>query len=387
MKLVYLTSIDLDRAQGGCKNHVLGIVHGFQKLGWDVELISAAANPEAHLDLSVNHTKVLKKRASLPYQLLEQWRTWMLLRNRKSRPDTFYIRAGRSYVIPGLYAAWHKIPFFVEFNTLIEMEANHRWLVPIAVALENWLIRRSTGCFAVTPEIKNYLSQRAGVVSDLFTVVPNGCEQRVIQESRAFTVHHPRKNEPVIGFMGSFEPWQGVETIIRAMPFVLEKVPMARFYIAGRGKLESFYRDEVARLGIQHAVQFSGYIEPDQIQHFLHQCKVLTCPRVAAFDESGIMKHVGTSPIKMFTYLGSGSTVVTSNLASMAIFKPCQAVIFAEADNPEDYAEKLIYALLRTPEEFDTNAESARSFIESGYTWDALAEVTARDMLAKLESE
>jgi len=99
-----------------------------------------------------------------------------------------------------------------------------------------------------------------GVDTDSFSKCPQDTEVRG---------HWGLSNEPTVISLRNFEPVYDIETLLRAIPKVLETVSTARFILGGKGGLEDELKLLVAQLGIGHAVNFVGYIPNDQLPTIL----------------------------------------------------------------------------------------------------------------------
>lgn len=385
LKLLYVTTVDLSK-QKGATHHTKGMVQGLRRDQWDITLVSGAYGDRKrkYRDTAGRHHVVWARKTNVLYQLLWQIRFLRRISLKKATPDIIYVRAGKSLFVPQLLAIWHGIPFVMEINTLIEMETNpkYRVLMPLAVMMENIMLRKATAVFPVTHELKRYLVRRSFSPPEKFTVISNGCSANLCQMGKE-RAPNPWKRQ-VIGFLGSFEPWQGVETVLKAMPRVLEAYPEARFLIGGQGAMEASYRSIVAELGIEKNIVFTGPVPAHGFTEFLQQCSLMVVPRISAFEQDRIERHVGASPIKLFMALGYGKIVIASRLASMAFFGKCPSVCFASAGDPESWAE-MIKHVFSLPEKTRSNLEtSGRQFIEEGYTWEVLAEKSGRIMRSTL---
>ena len=385
-KLLYITWLDLTRIKG-CTTHVNGIVNGLYKLGWRLHLISASYTGEnRRADFPFPHCTLGVNGANLFHQLLWQIKLlYYLVNHLGGRPDIIYIRSGKSLFLPAVYAIYRKIPYFIEMNTLFEMETtrSNRFLVPLACFIRNWMIRHATGVFTVTAEIKSFLTARSRQPASKFHVIPNGCDADLCLESRKRLGEHSG-SEPIIGFLGSFEPWQGVETVINSLPIISNEIPEVRFWVGGGGRLDGAYRQLCQSLGVESLVSFHGMVQENRILEFMSHCRVMVVPRIGDFDKDSIMARVGASPVKLFTALGAGRPVVVSRLRTFSAFTSCSAVFSADPDDAQEWARVLLEILRISPSMKVELAREALEFIENNYTWDILAQKTARVMEQKV---
>jgi glycosyltransferase involved in cell wall biosynthesis len=79
-------------------------------------------------------------------------------------------------------------------------------------------------------------------------------------------------------FLGQLIPRKGIDLLLAAMKNVLAACPDARLELAGTDKSGGAYARDAERLGIRHAVGFTGMIEAKQVGAVLRRCDVLVLP-------------------------------------------------------------------------------------------------------------
>ena len=96
--------------------------------------------------------------------------------------------------------------------------------------LENRAIARADAVVTICKGLRDDLIAR-GFPSDKFTVVPNGVDLGLFGTPAARDVALARELDfddgPVIGFIGSFYPYEGVDDLIAAMPAIVVAHPAA----------------------------------------------------------------------------------------------------------------------------------------------------------------
>lgn len=367
MKLFYFTGENLSRATGPSA-HVLGMVCALQRSGWEITVLSTDDGTGAEQPrIPCQRILVKKTNSSLVHQCMEQIRLlWQLLRGTNVSPDAIYVRFANTYIIAPLYAMWRRIPYFLEINGLTEIESSHARLVPFAVKMENWILRRAVGVFPVTPELRDYLVRRSGAAAKKFVVVPNGCDRRLCKGEMV-----PEDDtRPTIGFLGSLAKSQGVETVLKAFPSLKKELVDLALVVAGEGPLKRHYCQLVERLSISHDVCFPGAVRRDEIPSFVAKCSVMVAPYV----DSTRIRVMGASPLKVFTYLACGRIVVTSDMPALQqAFGECPAVFYARADDPMDYSRAIMEVMRMDAGERTRLGLLGRQFVAENHTWDILA--------------
>lgn len=119
-------------------------------------------------------------------------------------------------------------------------------------------------------------------------------------------------------YLGLLEWARGIETAIRAIPLVRERIPGVRLLIVGSGRHEDDFRALVERLQLDEFVQFLGWLDYS------------TAIRVIGESDIGLVPHHATEswnttiPNKLFDYMSMSKPVIVSNA------KPVERIVREE---------------------------------------------------------
>ena len=103
-------------------------------------------------------------------------------------------------------------------------------------------------------------------------VIPNGVDVEVFQpRARRLSV----SNHPRLLFLGRLDPRNGLDTILAAMPRILERHPAAELVVVGDGPLRSMYLRKAEPLG--RAVRFVGQVLEERTAYYSH-ADIYVCP-------------------------------------------------------------------------------------------------------------
>ncbi len=110
---------------------------------------------------------------------------------------------------------------------------------------------------------------------------------------------------PVVLYTGTFEAYQGLDLLFKAMRAVLDVRPEARLLLAG-GKPDQVERArrDAEREGLGHAAMFAGERPAEEIPSYLAAADVLVSPRSRGTN----------TPLKIYQYLRAGRPIVATNL-------------------------------------------------------------------------
>jgi glycosyltransferase involved in cell wall biosynthesis len=104
------------------------------------------------------------------------------------------------------------------------------------------------------------------------SVIPNGAaEPDVAPSALPF-------DPPIILCLGRLVPLKGFDIAIEAFSRVVERHPRTRLVLVGDGPARPDLESLVARLGIASAVEFRGWVPPDDVYRHLNECTILLSP-------------------------------------------------------------------------------------------------------------
>jgi glycosyltransferase involved in cell wall biosynthesis len=112
----------------------------------------------------------------------------------------------------------------------------------------------------VSPEIQENVRRAVGEGREV-ALVPNGVDLALWRPEKKKDARRRLSlplERPIVGFLGSFYPWQGLDRLLAAAPLVLEREPKTLFLLAGFGPAEETLRELAWPLG--DAVFFPGKV-------------------------------------------------------------------------------------------------------------------------------
>lgn len=171
---------------------------------------------------------------------------------------------------------------------------------------------------------------------------------------------------PAVGLVGRLVAWKGHETLIRAVPRVLERVPNATFYLIGEdpsgdGSTKERLLRLAAELGCERALEFTGWI--DDPRPLLAQLQVSVVPSTSP-EPFGLV---------ILESMALGVPVVASRHGGpLDIIDDGQDGLFHEPGNVEDLARQLL-RLLTEPALSTAIVSKARETVARRFSMQAVA--------------
>jgi glycosyltransferase involved in cell wall biosynthesis len=170
---------------------------------------------------------------------------------------------------------------------------------------------------------------------------------------------------PVIGFIGSFYAYEGLDLLIEGLPLFSRRVPDLRVLIIGGGPEETRLRELASRLGVQDRVRFTGRVPHEQVSAYYDLVDIFVYPR-----RSMRLTDLVT-PLKPLEAMARGRLVVASDVGGhRELIEDGVTGFLFQAGRPDHLAD-LLADLLSEPLRAQVVAGKGRQFVESARSWTA----------------
>jgi len=354
-----------DREGHASYTHVHEIVDGLENIGWKVKLF----NPRYD---TVNLPTVFNRLTKIGGAVAASLRT---------SPDRLYYLRWHFAGFPiSLCAKIRRIPFVIEVNGTTQ-DLYIAW--PIARRLRflfEWLmwsqLRWADGAIAVTPGLEAMMHDRLSGRTAL-TVVPNGANvDRFSPESvSSATPYAERLPDRYMVFFGTMAPWQGIDTILKAIRDPRWPVDV-HLVFAGDGQ---------RRAAVEAAVTASDRV------HYLGRVPYSDLPGVVAralgsfvcMEDVDGRAGTGLAPLKLFESLAAGVPVIVTELPFQAdVVRNGKCGIVIQPGDAGAMAE-VVGRLAADSESAAEMGRNARKTAIDGHSWAARARQTS-DFLHKV---
>ncbi|MFN8062094.1 MAG: glycosyltransferase family 4 protein [Vicinamibacterales bacterium] len=170
-------------------------------------------------------------------------------------------------------------------------------------------LRRTDHLVVVSDALKNQIVTTLGLAPERVSVVLNGADVRLFQQP--YDVAAVRASlgvaaAPLLVFVGSFQPWHGVDLLVDAFADVRRRVPQATLVLIGDGEGRAAAEERIRALALSDAVHLLGRQRQARIAEVLAAADVLVAPYPLPHGDI-----VGT-PLKLMEYMAAGRAIVAS---------------------------------------------------------------------------
>ena len=218
------------------------------------------------------------------------------------------LRVGKELGIPVVYevrAFWEDAA--VDHGTTTEGSLRYR----LSHRLETYALRRAAHVFTICEGLRGDIVAR-GIDPGKVTVVPNAVDIEKFEPGgapdEALKAQLGLAGSTVVGFIGSFYAYEGLDLLLAALPTLLAERPEVRVLLVGGGPQEAELKAQAAALGVADKVVFTGRVPHQQVQRYYDLVDVLAYPR-----HSMRLTELVT-PLKPLEAMAQGRLVVASDV-------------------------------------------------------------------------
>jgi PEP-CTERM/exosortase A-associated glycosyltransferase len=358
------------------------IVKAQQARGWEVRCLTGPRHNASGADGEAID-QILFHRTPAPAEGASPWRELRevaALRQRLSilldewRPDQLHVHSpvlnamaaipvARREGIPLLYeirAFWEDAA--VGNGTGREGSARYR----LTRALETRAARQADSVAVICEGLRRDLVAR-GIAPDKIIVAPNGVDMSLFGSPLApdpvFAARLGLKGADVVGFIGSFYDYEGLDDLIEAMPLLLAKRPRAHLLLVGGGPMEEALKAQAAQSQAAARIHFVGRVPHEEVERYYALIDVLAYPRKAMRLTELV------TPLKPLEAMAQRKLVLASDVGGhRELIEDGVTGSLFPAGDPPALAEAL-ERIFANRHLWERQRDSARRFVERDRNW------------------
>jgi PEP-CTERM/exosortase A-associated glycosyltransferase len=275
------------------------------------------------------------------------------------------LRAAKKFGIPVVYevrAFWEDAA--VDHGTSTENGLRYK----LTRALETYALKRADAVTTICEGLRRDIVAR-GIPADKVTVIPNAVDIDKFSVGGAADADLKHKlglqGSRLIGFIGSFYAYEGLDILLRAVPVLTTRLPDLRVLLVGGGPQDEQLRALARKLRIEDKVVFTGRVPHDQVQKYYDLLDVLVYPR-------SMMRLTDlVTPLKPLEAMAQGRVLAASDVGGhLELIADGKTGVLFKADDPAALADK-VGALLEAQQQWPQLRAAGRHFVENERNWPA----------------
>ncbi|KFG89295.1 Glycosyl transferase group 1 [Sphingobium herbicidovorans NBRC 16415] len=232
--------------------------------------------------------------------------------------------------------------------------------------LETHAVRAADAVAVICEGLRADLVSR-GIDADKIIVSPNGVDMEQfgtpVARDPALTAKLGLEGADVVGFIGSFYDYEGLDDLIAAMPRLVRARPKVKLLLVGGGPCEQALRDQATASPFADHILFVGRVPHDRVEDYYAQVDILAYPRKAMRLTDLV------TPLKPLEAMAQGRLVAASSVGGHreliedgvtgALFAPGEPAAIAAA----------LAGMFADRDFWDNRRAAARAFVERERNW------------------
>jgi PEP-CTERM/exosortase A-associated glycosyltransferase len=230
-------------------------------------------------------------------------------------------------------------------------------------ALENHVVRHADHIAVICEGLKSDLIAR-GLAPAKIVVSPNGVDLDLFGSpppaDEALAEQLGLKGREVIGYIGSFYDYEGLDDLVAAMPLMQNN---AHLLLVGGGPMEAELRAQSKSSAAADRIHFVGRVPHEEVERYYSLVDILAYPR----KRMRLTELV--TPLKPLEAMAQGRLVAASDVGGhKELVRDGDTGTLFSANDPADIARSLD-RLLSSRVEWDEMRIRARQFVEEERSW------------------
>ena len=233
-------------------------------------------------------------------------------------------------------------------------------------ALETWVMRQADAVTTICEGLRRDIVSR-GIPEAKVTLIPNAVDPLRFRTDGRPNAELARRlgleGARVVGFIGSFYAYEGLDLLLEALPRMLKRLPSIRLLLVGGGYEEEALKRQAAEAGITDKVIFAGRVPHEAVQDYYNLVELFAYPRL----RTRLTETV--TPLKPLEAMAQGRAVLASDVGGhRELIRNGETGRMFEAGNAIALADAVL-AMLGEENETSSMRIKARHFVETERSW------------------
>jgi glycosyltransferase involved in cell wall biosynthesis len=282
------------------------------------------------------------------------------------------------YSLPLLSHLPDGVPITFTFHGPWALESQQEGVGPLSVAIKHWIekrvYQRCDRFIVLSQAFSTVLHQQYQVPYSQIYVIPGGVDIHRFKPTLSLQQARSQLNWPHDRLI-LFTPRRliqrmGLDKLLTAMAIVKSKIPDVWLAIAGRGRLQAEFQQQVTELGLDHHVKFLGFLEDEQLP-IAYQAANLTVVPSQTLEGFGLV---------LLESLACGTPVLCTPVGGMSeILGGFSPQLITDSIKVEAIASRLI-SVLRGTVPLPSHT-ACRNYASDNFDWVKIAQQVQQTLL------
>lgn len=236
----------------------------------------------------------------------------------------------------------------------------------VTKALETFAVKQADAVAVICDGLRGDLIAR-GIAADKIMVSPNGVDLGLFGDppppDEALRTQLGLEGAEVIGFLGSFYDYEGLDDLIAAMPALVAARPAAHLLLVGGGPKADALRALAAASPVAPRIHFVGRVPHSEVERYYSLVDILCYPR----KKMRLTDLV--TPLKPLEAMAQRRLVAASDIGGhRELIRDGETGVLFAPDDPAAAAAALV-AMLGRRDRWEAMRDAGRRFVERERDW------------------
>lgn len=232
--------------------------------------------------------------------------------------------------------------------------------------METYVVENVDSITTICDGLKQDLISR-GIAEDKITLIPNAVDITKFSGPQAPNAELQErlniKGMTVLGFIGSFYDYEGLDVLLDAMKPIMARVSNACLLLVGGGPMENALKSQADKLNLGDRVIFTGRVPHDRVQEYYNLVDVFVYPR----KKMRLTDLV--TPLKPLEAMAQHKLVAASDIGGhRELIEDGKTGMLFEPDDPLALAKK-IGELVERKQDWPNFHTAGRNYVENVRNW------------------
>jgi PEP-CTERM/exosortase A-associated glycosyltransferase len=232
--------------------------------------------------------------------------------------------------------------------------------------LESHAARSADAVTVICEGLRSDLIGR-GIAADKIFVAPNGVDMELfgapLVRDGELGAALGLDGADVVGFIGSFYDYEGLDDLIAAMPLLVARRPEARLLLVGGGPMKAALKAQALASPVADRIHFAGRVPHQEVERYYSLIDILAYPRKAMRLTELV------TPLKPLEAMAQRKLVAASNVGGhRELIEDGVTGTLFPPDDPPALAAALA-AMFDDRCGWEERRETARRFVERDRNW------------------